>query len=138
MAPSRAQVTRIPVQREYGFQAAHMLPCVRKGHKCRTMHGHSYRLLLEVEGPVQASGYEMGMVVDFEVMDAAWERLKRTIDHKTLNGVHVNPTVENLTPLFWRYFAKALSRPAAKRRVEWRLTVTLHEGPQTMCRYSGP
>ena len=38
------------------FEAAHFLPHVPPDHKCRRMHGHSYRCEIHVTGPVAVAG----------------------------------------------------------------------------------
>lgn len=39
---------------EDSFDSAHWLPNVPGGHKCKAMHGHTYRIRLEVSGDVGA------------------------------------------------------------------------------------
>ena len=36
--------------KEFTFEAAHDLPNTPEGHKCRRLHGHSFRIRLAVEG----------------------------------------------------------------------------------------
>ena len=48
------------VRRRFDFEAAHRLP--RHPGKCRELHGHSYRLVVAVERPVDP---DSGMVIDF-------------------------------------------------------------------------
>ena len=55
------------------------------------MHGHSYRVELQVSGPVDPA---TGWLIDFAVIDDAWEGLFRRLDHHTLNEV---PGLENST-----------------------------------------
>jgi len=38
--------------KEFLFEAAHRLPNVAKGHKCGRLHGHSFRIAIYIEGPV--------------------------------------------------------------------------------------
>jgi 6-pyruvoyltetrahydropterin/6-carboxytetrahydropterin synthase len=136
MCPSSETVSRIPIQRHYIFQAAHCLPLTPVGHKCQRMHGHTYTLTVEVEGPVQTEGPEAGMVVDFGIVDAAWKDLEPILDHQTLNETfHTNPTVENMTPLIWSHFATHLGAAADARGVAWAVRVSLSEGPHSGCRY---
>ena len=45
----------------FGFEAAHWLPTFPEGHKCRRMHGHSFRVDVAVEGEVPP---EKGFLVD--------------------------------------------------------------------------
>jgi len=81
--------------REFGFEAAHVLPNVEAGHKCGRLHGHSYRVRVYVAGPVDPAS---GMVVDFAEIAAACEPLRSQLDHYYLNEVDglENPTSENL------------------------------------------
>jgi len=64
------------------FEAAHSLPFLPKGHKCRKVHGHSYRVTIVVRGPVDE---KMGWVVDYAVIKAAWDNIHKQIDHTNLN-----------------------------------------------------
>lgn len=85
---------------EYLFEAAHRLP--NHDGKCRNLHGHSYRLQIEVSGlVVHHPGHPKdGMLVDFGDLKTAikyhiWERL----DHKYLNEDLPDigtPTAENI------------------------------------------
>ena len=45
----RAQLTK-----DFTFEAAQTLPSAPEGHKCRKMHGHSFKLEISVEGEVDA------------------------------------------------------------------------------------
>lgn len=124
------------IQRQYDFEAAHRLPCVADGHKCKNMHGHSYVVLLEVTGYIHESGPEKGMVLDFGVLDASAAGLKERVDHTTLNDtLHDNPTVENMAPLVWDHFNTALHEHFLPRGLPWRLSVVLKEGPRSGARY---
>ncbi|CAM5715830.1 hypothetical protein SVIOM74S_09446 [Streptomyces violarus] len=39
--------------REFTFEAAHRLPNVPEGHECARLHGHSYKVVVHVEGDVE-------------------------------------------------------------------------------------
>lgn len=51
------------VSKEFSFDMAHILD----GHdgKCQNLHGHTYKLQVEVSGDLVADGAKKGMVVDF-------------------------------------------------------------------------
>lgn len=51
------------VSKEFSFDMAHILD----GHdgKCQNLHGHTYKLQVEVSGDLVADGAKRGMVVDF-------------------------------------------------------------------------
>ncbi len=74
----------------FQWDAAHRLVLPYKS-PCANVHGHTYKVEVEVEGPIN----EVGMVVDFS-------ELKRQInnigfDHTFLNDtMDENPTAENL------------------------------------------
>jgi 6-pyruvoyltetrahydropterin/6-carboxytetrahydropterin synthase len=84
----------ISVTRRYRFAAAHFLPLVRDGHKCKRMHGHNY----EFEVTLQSEVVDNGMLIDFWDLDAAVQPIIDQIDHRTLNDIEglENPTAENI------------------------------------------
>ena len=85
---------------EFTFEAAHYLPYVPAGHKCGRLHGHSYRIEVHVEGPVNVAA---GWVMDFAEVKAAFAPLHNRLDHRYLNEVGGlgNPTSENLAAWIW-------------------------------------
>lgn len=126
-------MARVTISRLYDFEAAHFLPKVPDGHKCKTMHGHSYEVEVLVTGNVQEEGPEAGMVLDFGRIDDAFSHVRRHCDHQTLNAtVHGNPTVENIAPAVWQMLSVALI-PAGDDSVSLRLV--FREGPRSACYY---
>jgi 6-pyruvoyltetrahydropterin/6-carboxytetrahydropterin synthase len=94
--------------KEFTFEAAHRLPRVPAGHKCARLHGHSYRVVVRVAGPVIP---DTGMVMDFADIKAAFEPIiDEHLDHQYLNEVEglENPTSENLARWIWHRLASAL------------------------------
>ena len=83
------------IYKEITFEAAHNLPNVPEEHKCRRLHGHSYRLRITVEGLI---GEESGWVRDFSDLTSALNSVKDRLDHYYLNEIDglSNPTSENL------------------------------------------
>jgi 6-pyruvoyltetrahydropterin/6-carboxytetrahydropterin synthase len=95
----------LTVCKTFRFEAAHELPY--HGGKCKEEHGHSYRVLLCVRGPVQVedpSNPESGMVVDFSTMKMLWGPLDVRFDHTKLNKTLRNPTAERLCEYIVKFF----------------------------------
>ncbi len=89
------------VFKEFTFDSAHFLPHVPEDHKCRRMHGHTYRVRLFVSGPLHP---ELGWVLDFADIKAVWDPIEKQLDHHLLNDIPglENPTAENLAVWIWR------------------------------------
>lgn len=89
--------------RNFTFESAHSLPNVAQGHKCSRIHGHSYRLLVTVEGDVDP---DTGFVIDFGDLKRVVEPVLEQLDHHVLNDVIYNPTCENLIDWLWIRFER--------------------------------
>jgi 6-pyruvoyltetrahydropterin/6-carboxytetrahydropterin synthase len=88
------------VRKQFAFEAAHVLP--HHPGKCSRLHGHSYRLDVAVDGPLQASGPARGMVEDFDAIAAIVKReIVAKLDHASLNDVLENPTSELIALWIW-------------------------------------
>lgn len=71
------------------FSAAHSIP----GHeKCGRVHGHNFRVEIEIEGDVR----ENGMVMDFFDLKKHLKEVLVEFDHRLLNEIIDIPTSENL------------------------------------------
>lgn len=94
--------------KEFTFEAAHRLPNVPAEHKCSRLHGHSYKVRIEVSGPVDAS---LGWVIDFGDIKTAWRDLDDALDHRYLNEIPGldNPTSEVLAIWIWDRLTEHLS-----------------------------
>jgi 6-pyruvoyltetrahydropterin/6-carboxytetrahydropterin synthase len=85
---------------EFRFEAAHFLPNVPEGHKCKKMHGHSYIVTVYIEGEVNS---HTGWVLEFEDVKKAFVPILQKLDHSVLNEIEglENPTVEILAIWIW-------------------------------------
>ena len=85
----------------FQIEAAHYLPHVPEGHKCRRIHGHSFVIEIHVDGPVDE---QLGWVMDFADLKAAFQPLYEQLDHHFLNEIEglENPTSENLARWIWQ------------------------------------
>ncbi|MEM7136240.1 MAG: 6-carboxytetrahydropterin synthase QueD [Myxococcota bacterium] len=88
------------IWKKFTFEAAHMLPNVPDGHKCKRLHGHSYYVHVHVSGPLHP---ELEWVVDFADVSAAFDPIWRQLDHRYLNEIEglENPTSENIAKWIW-------------------------------------
>lgn len=88
------------LMRTYHFEAAHRLPRVPIDHPCHRMHGHSYRVDIQITGELDS---ELGWVLDYAAIDTAMEPLIQQLDHHCLNeiGGLENPTSEILAEWLW-------------------------------------
>ncbi len=97
----------IRIAKTFDFDAAHFLPLVADGHKCKRMHGHTYRVEVVVAGELDARG----MVCDYSEIFDAWKPIEACLDHRVLNEVPglSNPTTELLAPWILERFVRALN-----------------------------
>lgn len=112
--------------KEITFDAAHYLPLLPEAHKCRDMHGHTYRLRIWLKGQPN----EMGWVMDFAEIKSILSPVVEQLDHKVLNKVEglENPTCELVAVWIWN---KLKPRLPLLSRVE------LHETPSSGVVYDG-
>ena len=113
--------------REFSIEAAHRLPHLPEGHKCRRLHGHSFRIELHVSGEVEE---KTGWVMDFADIEAAFRPLFERLDHRYLNEIDglENPTSETLVRWIWDRLKPAL--PALSK-------IIVRETCTDGCIYSG-
>ncbi|KOX53180.1 6-carboxytetrahydropterin synthase QueD [Streptomyces sp. NPDC015232] len=113
--------------REFTFEAAHRLPNVPEGHKCARLHGHSYKVIVHVEAPVDP---ETGWVMDFGDLKKAFKPLEARLDHYYLNDIEglENPTSEVLARWIWERLQPTLPALSA---------LTVRETCTSGCTYRG-
>jgi len=115
------------IYKEFTFEAAHRLPNVPDGHKCGRLHGHSFKAVIYVSGPV---GKETGWIIDFAEIKKAFKPLYQQLDHYYLNEIEglENPTSENLAMWIWQRLKPAL--PSLSK-------VVINETCNSGCIYQG-
>jgi len=113
--------------KDYTFEAAQTLPNVPPGHKCRYMHGHSFKVEISIEGEVDP---QTGWIYDHAQISRAMDPLIELLDHKYLNEVPglENPTIELMAFWFWQRL-----QPQLPGLCE----IVLHETPTARCIYRG-
>jgi len=112
--------------KEFTFEAAHKLPLVHKDHKCFQLHGHSFKVRVYVEGPVN----ELGWVIDFADLKAICKPWIEKLDHSFLNEIDglENPTSENIAAWLWDRLVDQLPQLS---------TIEIMETCTSGCIYSG-
>jgi 6-pyruvoyltetrahydropterin/6-carboxytetrahydropterin synthase len=90
---------------EETFAAGHALRNYRG--KCENVHGHNYRVRVNIEGPDLDHA---GLLVDFVELKRVMRAIIEKLDHQFLNDVppfdKLNPSAENMA----RYFFEEMSR----------------------------
>lgn len=81
------------ITRKYSLEAAHFLPNVPDGHKCKRLHGHNWGVNVTVIGRPSS---DSGWLLDFFELDDIWSVLHGELDHRCLNDIVENPTSETL------------------------------------------
>ncbi len=114
--------------KEFGFEAAHDLPHVAEGHKCARLHGHSFRVVVHIEGEV---GARSGWVMDFADITEIVAPVIDALDHRYLNEIDglENPTSERIAEWIWQRLVEVLPQLSQ---------VTVRETCTSGCAYRGP
>lgn len=107
----------------FHFAASHFLT---KYHgKCENLHGHNYKVIITIEGPIK----EDGMVMDFKIIkDIVKKHILEKLDHTHLNDTLENPSAENLAIWIWKHLKDNLT--------ELKL-ITIYETDDYYCTYDG-
>lgn len=118
---------RVRLSRDFTFEAAHVLPKAPEGHRCRRLHGHSFRVEVVVEGDVDP---ETGWFLDYGVIRGQVEPLRAKLDHNYLNEIPglENPTSEQIARWIWERLLPGL--PSLTK-------VVVQETCESRCEYEG-
>ena len=84
------------------FSSAHRLP--HYDGPCHDLHGHTWKAVFIIEGPVK----EDGMVCDFKVVKKLLD--ENLPDHQLLNDWVENPTAENLAQFLFQKIGAELAQ----------------------------
>ncbi|MCP4145622.1 MAG: 6-carboxytetrahydropterin synthase QueD [bacterium] len=95
------------ITKSFTLDAAHWLPNVPKEHKCGRLHGHTYKIIVGVEGDITP---DTGWIVDYNEIKAAFEPLLTKMDHFCLNEIPglENPTAEVMAEWIFKKISKTL------------------------------
>lgn len=111
------------ITRTVEFSAAHHLPTLPEGHKCKRPHGHNYKVTVQLRADeLDADGF----VMDFGVIS----QLVRQYDHRDLNDFIKNPTAEILARTIFDQIVEHTSGPVSL------LSVAVYETDDCMAVYA--
>lgn len=95
--------------KEFEFDAAHNL--VHYHGKCENLHGHTYKLVVKLEGEPD----EEGMIFDFvQLKNLVNEKIINKFDHAYLNNIISQPTAENIAVYVWDNLIDDINRDNCK------------------------
>jgi 6-pyruvoyltetrahydropterin/6-carboxytetrahydropterin synthase len=119
------------ISKTYRFSAAHHLPQLAEGHKCRRVHGHNYAVTLTLEAEDLD---HFGMVLDYGDLDPVAQWIRTTLDHRDLNGELPVPPGKMTVPPTAEYLARVIFEVWAGRFPQL-AQVTVSETPETTASY---
>lgn len=113
------------LKQHFQIESARFLPYLDPSHPCARMHGHSFKIILTIVGPLHP---KLGWVMDYNDIAAAMKPVLSELDHRVLNEVVglENPTSELLAR--WIFDRLIKSIPLLKE-------VNVSETPATECIY---
>ena len=105
----------VKIAAQFGFEAAHRLPNLPDGHKCKNLHGHNYRLEVSISGELD----ERGFVMDYAELEAIVDPIIKRVDHRFLNEIEglENPTSEVMAEWFMAQIKPKLSGKVVTLRI---------------------
>ena len=117
----------VSLTKSFTFEAAHFLPSFPEGHKCRRMHGHSFRIDVIVQGDIPQGEYHL---IDYGEIMALIEPLRKKLDHYCLNEIEGldNPTSEMIAKWIWDRLKPDLAILSE---------IVVHETCASRCSYRG-
>jgi len=117
----------IILSKDFEFESAQSLPQFPAGHKCRNVHGHSFKVTISVRGTVDEAS---GIFYDHAAISDVMRPIVEQLDHAYLNDITglENPTIELMARWFWEKLADQL--PGLYE-------IVLHETPRARCVYRG-
>jgi 6-pyruvoyltetrahydropterin/6-carboxytetrahydropterin synthase len=92
---------KMELRKSFQFEAAHLLPHLPETHKCRRLHGHSFKVEIVLAGECDA---KLGWLMDYAEIKAVFSPIWEKLDHHYLNEIRglENPTSENVAAWIWQ------------------------------------
>ncbi len=92
---------KMELRKSFQFEAAHLLAHLPETHKCRRLHGHSFKVEIVLAGECDA---KLGWLMDYAEIKAVFSPIWEKLDHHYLNEIRglENPTSENVAAWIWQ------------------------------------
>jgi len=112
-----------------GFAAAHRL--VGSGGKCESLHGHNFKVELEVEGERLD---DKGMLLDFGLLKGLLHTVLEKLDHRDLNEIEALGGNSPSSEILARYILGEVGKKMPSSGVKVR-SVTVRESDTASATY---
>lgn len=119
---------RVAVSKAFTFDAAHHLHLYEG--KCKSLHGHTYKLVITISGIPN----EIGIVADFTHIKELYKKtIHQALDHQYLNEVlpNMNTTAENMIVWIWRELEREMHASGMTTRGCRLEELKLYETPES-------
>ena len=118
---------KVRLTKGFHFEASHRLDHLSTDHPCYNLHGHSYRVVIEVAGEVNP---KTGFLIDYADIKKAVLPIIDQLDHKHLNDIEdlELTSTEYICAWLWRHIKPNL--PILTK-------ITIHETGSNSCEYTG-
>ena len=115
------------VYKKFNIESARSLPNLPENHTCHRLHGHSFKIIISVEGQIDE---QSGFVTDFQEIEDAFNPIKEILDHSYLNEIEglSNPTSENICIWIWNKIESLIPNICE---------IEIKETDSTGCKYKG-
>lgn len=121
------------ITKKFRFEAAHHLPQFPEGHKCRRLHGHSFRVEIKVKGQINP---DTGIIIDFGDIKKVTKPYIEMLDHYCLNEVGEEKGIDLLKLPSSENICKWLFHEL-EPKLEGLHSVVVHETCTCSCEYFG-
>lgn len=113
------------IRKEFHFSASHILNGLNDGHPCGRLHGHNYKVTVELKSDTLDS---TSFVQDYGDLNPIKNYIDGKLDHQHLNNVWpgMQPSAENIAQKLFQSFKPAFPMLNA---------IEVCETPKTVARY---
>jgi len=123
------------IMKEFSFSAAHYLQGLPPTHPCSQLHGHNYRVKIEID---TTDVDKIGFVLDYRKLDGLKQGIDEMLDHTCLNDVlEFNPTAENIARWLWDRVHSSIDHELRAIHESYGLVLHISETEKTWASYDG-